>query len=134
MNKTLLLRAPHLCIRNVCIKPARMCGNVSESAHVTLYFLFFSPSTIAQFEEKQAAGTTSSFPIMKPDSRLEPTYSLLNCTYTQKHSAVSTFGLVCFGSSLSMWAKGHSPALWLCQEFLFSFFSLSLSFSLSLVS
>lgn len=91
------------------------------TAHVTspLFFVFFFLTKISWPEEKQVAGTTSSFQIMKPDSRLEPTHSLLNCICTQKHSAVSTFGSVCLGSSLGMWAKGHAPSLWVCQEFYF---------------
>lgn len=68
---------------------------------------------IACFEEELVAGTTTPFPIMtttlKPDSSPELTKSLLNCTYTHTHerAAVSAFGLVCLGSSHSMWAKGH---------------------------
>lgn len=63
------------------------------------------------FGGEQACGTLppSSIPVMtlKPDGNLELTNSLLNCTYRHKRAAVAPFGLVCWGSSHSMWAKGH---------------------------
>lgn len=68
---------------------------------------------------------------LKPDGSPEVTKSLLNNTDTYMPLQSRRLGLVCSGSSHSMWAKGRVSfcfSVSLCQDF---YFSLSLQCSLS---